>query len=122
MGKIRRLLDYFAPQHYQLQLNIEPEQSRFSGQVTVTGETVGKQARLHSKDLDILSVKTERNDSPDWRLNEDELIIDDTANEITVQFQGRLSDTAMNGLYLCKYRQDGHTCRLFATQFESHYA
>ena len=122
MGKIRRLLDYFAPQHYQLQLNIEPEQSRFSGQVTVTGETVGRQARLHSKDLDILSVKTERNDSPDWRLSEDELIIDDTANEITVQFQGRLSDTAMNGLYLCKYRQDGHTCRLFATQFESHYA
>ncbi len=122
MGKIRRLLDYFAPQHYQLQLNIEPEQSRFSGQVTVTGETVGNQARLHSKDLDILSVKTERNDSPDWRLSEDELIIDDTANEITVQFQGRLSDTAMNGLYLCKYRQDGHTCRLFATQFESHYA
>ena len=122
MGKIRRLLDYFAPQHYQLQLNIEPEHSRFSGQVTVTGETVGKQARLHSKDLDILSVKTERNDSPDWRLSEDELIIDDTANEITVQFQGRLSDTAMNGLYLCKYRQDGHTCRLFATQFESHYA
>lgn len=122
MGKIRRLLDYFAPQHYQLQLNIEPEQSRFSGQVTVTGETVGKQARLHSKDLDILSVKTERNDSPDWRLSEDELIIDDTANEITVQFRGRLSDTAMNGLYLCKYRQDGHTCRLFATQFESHYA
>ncbi len=122
MGKIRRLLDYFAPQHYQLQLNIEPEQSRFSGQVTVTGETVGKQTRLHSKDLDILSVKTERNDSPDWRLSEDELIIDDTANEITVQFQGRLSDTAMNGLYLCKYRQDGHTCRLFATQFESHYA
>ena len=122
MGKIRRLLDYFAPQHYQLQLNIEPEQSRFSGQVTVTGETVGKQVRLHSKDLDILSVKTERNDSPDWRLSEDELIIDDTANEITVQFQGRLSDTAMNGLYLCKYRQDGHTCRLFATQFESHYA
>ena len=122
MGKIRRLLDYFAPQHYQLQLNIEPEQSRFSGQVTVTGETVGKQARLHSKDLDILSVKTERNDSPDWRLSEDELIIDDTANEITVQFQGRLSDTAMNGLYLCKYRQDGHICRLFATQFESHYA
>lgn len=122
MGKIRRLLDYFAPQHYQLQLNIEPEQSRFSGQVTVIGENVGKQARLHSKDLDILSVKTERNDSPDWRLSEDELIIDDTANEITVQFQGRLSDTAMNGLYLCKYRQDGHTCRLFATQFESHYA
>lgn len=122
MGEIRRLLDYFAPQHYQLQLNIEPEQSRFSGQVTVTGETVGKQARLHSKDLDILSVKTERNDSPDWRLSEDELIIDDTANEITVQFQGRLSDTAMNGLYLCKYRQDGHTRRLFATQFESHYA
>ena len=122
MGKIRRLLDYFAPQHYQLQLNIEPEQSRFSGQVTVTGETVGKQARLHSKDLDILSVKTEQNDSPDWRLSEDELIIDDTANEITVQFQGRLSDTAMNGLYLCKYRQDGHICRLFATQFESHYA
>lgn len=122
MGKIRRLLDYFAPQHYQLQLDIEPEQSRFSGQVTVTGETVGKQARLHSKDLDILSVKTERNDSPDWRLSEDELIIDDTANEITVQFRGRLSDTAMNGLYLCKYRQDGHTCRLFATQFESHYA
>lgn len=122
MEKIRRLLDYFVPQHYQLQLSIEPEQSRFSGQVTVTGETVGKQARLHSKDLDILSVKTERNDSPDWRLSEDELIIDDTANEITVQFQGRLSDTAMNGLYLCKYRQDGHTCRLFATQFESHYA
>ena len=122
MGKIRRLLDYFAPQHYQLQLNIEPEQSRFSGQVTVTGDTVGKQARLHSKDLDILSVKTEQNDSPDWRLSEDELIIDDTANEITVQFQGRLSDTAMNGLYLCKYRQDGHICRLFATQFESHYA
>ena len=122
MGKIRRLLDYFAPQHYQLQLNIEPEQSRFSGQVTVTGETVGKQARLHSEDLDILSVRTERNDSPDWRLSEDELIIDGTANEITVQFQGRLSDTAMNGLYLCKYRQDRHTCRLFATQFESHYA
>lgn len=122
MGKIRRLLDYFVPQHYQLQLNIEPEQSRFSGQVTVTGETVGKQARLHSKDLDILSVKTERNDSPDWRLSEDELIIDDTADEITVQFQGRLSDTAMNGLYICKYRQDGHTRRLFATQFESHYA
>ena len=123
MSKIRHLIDYFIPDNYQLHLNISKAKRQFSGQVVVTGQPLSHEIRLHAKGLAISQLSTDTNSQPRWRQDSDEIIIDDgNAHQITVSFSGQINETAMNGLYLCKYRLDGKNCELFATQFESHYA
>lgn len=122
MSKIRHLVDLFAPNHYKLHLNIDRSRRLFDGTVTITGQPKSNEVRLHAKHLTITKVTTDISDSPQWHQEDDELVITGTAHTVTVQFAGHISETAMNGLYLCKYKLNGHSQELFATQFESHYA
>lgn len=123
MSKIRQLIDYFTPENYQLRLNISKSQRRFNGTVVITGEPHQSEIRLHSKGLNIESLTTDTTANPSWQIDGDEIVIRDSkAHRITVSFAGHISETAMNGLYLCKYRLNGQDYELFATQFESHYA
>ena len=121
MSNIRNLIDYFIPENYRLHLDISKSQRRFNGTVTVTGKPVANEMRLHSRKLEIIKVST-GDQKLNWRLEDDELIIDGKHSNITVEFAGKISETAMNGLYLCRYEQFGQKKELFATQFESHYA
>ena len=122
MNTIKHLINYFKPDNYQLNLTIDKKNRQFSGQVIITGQPLSDKVYLHAKDLEIKSVTTDEQTHPTWQLNDDELAIDTQATSITVSFAGHINETAMNGLYLCKYRLDGQDKELFATQFESHYA
>lgn len=121
MSEIRHLIDYFIPENYQLHLNISRGKRQFNGTVTMTGQPLKKQVRMHVKNLDISQVLAD-GDEVDWSTEDDEIIVKRQAEQITVAFTGKLSDTAMNGLYLSKYKVDNQEKELFATQFESHYA
>lgn len=122
MTSIRQLVSYFVPDNYQLDLTIDKAKRQFEGQVIISGQPQAKEIRLHAKGLTILSINTAANPSPSWQQVADEVIIDDQSTQITVNFAGHISETAMNGLYLCKYKLNGQNKELFATQFESHYA
>ena len=122
MSKLTRLLDFFIPEIYQLNLAISKAKRQFFGTVTITGQPQTNIIRLHSVNLDIKNVLTGDGKPLDWRLADNELIIYQAINKFSIEFSGTISDTAMNGLYLCKYKYNNQDCTLFATQFESHYA
>ena len=121
MNNIRQLRDYFVPENYQLHLDIDKLNRQYSGVVTITGQPLKDTVRLHSVDLEIISIRDNDGDLP-WQIIDNEIIINKPSPKITIQFAGHISETAMNGLYLCKYKYQGQNRELFATQFESHYA
>ena len=122
MSKIRHLVDYFVPENYNLHLDIDKQERQFSGTVVVTGQPQAKEMRFHAKDLAISSICLDGEETEKWQLVDDEIIIKGRAEQVAITFAGNISETAMNGLYLCKYRPNDQDCELFATQFESHYA
>ena len=122
MSRIRHLLDYFIPENYNLHLTIDRPQRHFGGTVIITGQPQAKEMRFHAKDLSISSVCLDGEETEKWQRSDDEIIIKGRAEQVTITFSGTISETAMNGLYLCKYRLNNQDCELFATQFESHYA
>lgn len=122
MSTIKYLTEYFKPTHYDLDLTIDKKNRYFGGTVTMAGNAKADEVHLHAKDLTIKSVRTNLSDQPTWRTDGDQLIIKGRLKTVTVEYEGKFSETAMNGLYLCKYKRDGVDKELFATQFESSYA
>ena len=127
MTKVPRLLDTFAPNHYNLTLDLtRAEEKKFSGKVIIYGESTGESISLHSKELDIKSVTID-DKSADFSHGEfDELKLSQPNLEngnhtIHINFSGNITD-AMHGLYPCYFTHDGVKKQLFATQFESHHA
>lgn len=122
MSKIEHLVDYFVPENYKLDMKISKPKRQFGGTVVITGHPLADQIKINAKNLTIKSLSTDTNPQPDWQQNGDIITVSERASQITIEFSGKFSETAMNGLYLCKYKIDGQSHELFATQFESHYA
>lgn len=123
-----RLLDYFAPTHYDLSLTLHGAARQFNGRVTVIGELAetADHIGLHAKDLTITSVHADDHPAdfapgPDdeLRISQQDLAPGD--HTIVIEFSGTITD-AMHGLYPCYYKHNGTKKELFATQFESHHA
>ena len=53
---MERLLDYFRPENYQLELRINKETEAVQGHVLIKGEKVGPTVKLHAKNLKITAV------------------------------------------------------------------
>lgn len=128
MTTVSRLIDFFVPEHYDLQLTIDGSNRKFNGTVTITGNaTADNQAiKLHAKDLTITAAKIDDTAASYEPGDNDELsltaeTIASGAHTITVSFTGTITDQ-MHGLYPCYYEHDGQKKELFATQFESHHA
>lgn len=128
MQTVPRLYEIFHPTHYDLQLDLDRENRRFSGHVTITGEKTDlvRPLTFHSKDLTITSVQVDDTASVPYTTTEfDQLVIDtDVAagtHTVTVTFDGTITD-GMHGVYPCYYEVDGVKKELLATQFESHHA
>lgn len=128
MTALSRLLESFAPLHYDLHLDINGPQRRFSGIVTIDGHTKSQSntLRLHAKDLTINNIKIDGSSATHELGNFDEVIIHQkniSAGEhtVTITFEGKITD-AMHGLYPCYYTSEDEKGELFATQFESHHA
>lgn len=128
MESVSRLVRSFAPEHYNLSINLHRTERTFDGTVTIRGHvsTTAKEVRLHAKDLVITSALFDGKEA-DFKLDiNDELIIthkdmSEGAHIIVVVFEGKITDD-MNGIYPCYFEVDGKKQELLATQFESHYA
>lgn len=127
MNTVRRLYETFAPEHYNLTLDISQRlKRRFSGQVAISGTSHHERAiTLHAKDIEV--TKAWFGDTPLTVQHEgDEVTLQGvipvgTPIELQIDFMGKITD-AMHGLYPCYFDVDGDKKELLATQFESHHA
>ncbi len=130
MAKIKRLLEAFEPQHYQLFLNISEGDLRFEGKVTISGKLPedSDSITLHAKKL---TIKTARVGSVELKADEANKHHEITLNapetinsgkiELEVEFSGDITDD-MVGIYPCDFKVDGKAKKLIATQFEANHA
>lgn len=138
--KVARLFNQFAPENYQIEINIDPEKMLFDGKVTVKGTRTSRPSKrltFHQKDLKITSASVVRHAKTgdqvidltrinnqksldEVRLHSNDLI---TSGDYTVvlDFTGVITKP-MNGIYPCYFNHDGKDKKLIATQFESHHA
>ena len=145
---MERLLDYFKPANYQIELRINKETESVQGHVIITGEKVGEVIKLHAKNLKIVSVSVDGKPS-EFSQTDDVLEIlssDQDGTHISIENEkstnnneksGELCDSKtvkidlryhfklnsnMEGVYLSTYDFEGRKERIVSTQFESHYA
>lgn len=128
MQPVKRLIEKFAPDNYQLSLTLLREERKFEGIVTITGmaQTENSQILLHSKDLTIESAAIDGKNAEVSFGEHDQLILTQAGLKsgeriVVVSFSGVITD-AMHGLYPCYFEHDGQKKELLATQFESHHA
>ncbi len=137
---VRRLFNYFRPEHYQLALSIDPEKMRLSGTVIVKGQKIGRPSHrltFHQKELKIQSAtiirheKTVEVEIPIDRINHhrgyDEFRIHTKDllypghYTITLHYTAKITQP-MHGIYPCDFEYKSRPKKLIATQFESHHA
>lgn len=125
MPSVKRLFEYFQPDHYRIELSLLRKQRKFSGRVVLSGTATGKHPiTLHAKDLIIASV-TVADTAVAFTHHDDELTISGDfpagSYTLTLVFSGKITDS-MHGIYPCYYTHRGKKQELLATQFESHHA
>lgn len=127
---MERLLQYFTPEHYDLNLKIDRTRDLIEGTVKIRSEAHADIIKLHAVNLEILSVAqiseaaNSANDPLDFKHSSDTLEITAPALgniELEISFKTTLNKN-MQGCYLSTYQYDGATQKIAATQFESHYA
>jgi aminopeptidase N len=128
MEYVSRLTRSFAPEHYELSINLQRTARTFNGTVAIRGLVSANtsEIRLHAKDLTITAANFDGKQATFAPAINDELIIshkdiNEGAHVIVVTFEGKITDD-MNGIYPCYFEVDGVKQELLATQFESHYA
>ena len=120
---MERLLDYFVPEKYGLDLSIDKLKKMIEGKVTITGEALREVVKFHAVDLKIDGVEV-NGEKAEFETDGEILVIEKVpmgVNEITVYYSGELNEN-MQGAYLSTYEYEGRVETIVATQFESHYA
>lgn len=130
---VKRLIKEFIPEKYNLDLDLSNIFDRkFNGKVEIFGVIKNSQyISIHSKDLDIKTIKLNRGDGnlEFIKKDNDEIQIDIASYNLKegdgvileLEFSGDVTD-AMHGLYPCYYNDGDKKKEMFATQFESHHA
>ena len=121
---MERLLDFFTPKAYTLDLFIDKHQKTIKGTVKITGKTKSADLlKLHSVGQTIDSFRI-NGETVDFTL-ENGILTASAAprSDVTVEvgFHGPLKED-MQGAYLSTYQHEGVEERIVSTQFESHYA
>ncbi|MDB5162883.1 MAG: aminopeptidase nonfunctional [Candidatus Saccharibacteria bacterium] len=128
MQLVKKLIDLFIPEHYDLSIELNRVDRSFSGTVTING-TVQPNAtdvRFHAKDLEINSALFDGKEADFTLQADDELAVthpdlSEGKHIFVIGFSGKITDN-MNGIYPGYYEVNGEKQELLATQFESHYA
>ncbi len=128
MTSVSRLINTFAPEHYDLSITLNRIERNFQGVVTIKGDSSenANEIRLHAKDLTISSVLVDGKAAAFSAEPNDEIVITHAdissgTHLIVVAFSGTITDD-MVGIYPCYFEVDGEKKELIATQLESHYA
>lgn len=130
---MERLLDFFKPTNYQINLNIDKHKGEAKGVTIITGEPTSvkvedaktgakveiAEIKLHAKDLTIDRVRV---DGEIVKFAHDgEIVSFKKGKIIEITYHFKLN-TNMEGAYLSSYDYNGEEELLVSTQFESHYA
>ena len=121
---MERFFDYFTPEHYELDLNINDEKTKIHGLASLHGDVKAETIKLHAVRMDIKSIQLDGVKFEDFTHTDGVLIINHLslgAHELTIKFISRI-ESDMEGAYLSTYEHEGETQKIVATQFESHYA
>ena len=117
-----RLLKYFEPEKYTLDLKIDKNKKIIGGVVTIVGEAKADKIKFHAVRLNVKDVKADGSVVKFTTVNDElEIEVGKGKHEIVINYDGKLNEN-MQGAYLSTYQFKGKTETIVATQFESHYA
>ena len=143
---MERLLTFFTPRHYQLDLEVNRTAETLAGSVQITGTAHANPIKLHAHELQITSVSLSATHQLTQTCDftyDGEIITITLPDQITTSNSSTPQTTSQNpaadpltlslrftaplrhdmqGCYLSTYQHQGTTRRLATTQFESHYA
>jgi len=129
---MQKLLDFFEPENYNLDIKLNRETKTLHGLATIVGLTKSNEIRLHAVNLNIesvllgdepvnfthqagiLSIISEPRDGRREQDGSRRVILRITYNTAL--------NSNMQGAYLSDYQHNGRTETIVTTQFESHYA
>lgn len=120
---MERLLDYFVPERYVLNLKIDKYAKTIGGEVKVVGAVKAETVKFHAVNLCIDEVKISGK-KVDFECDSGVLTLKKvprSAECIEIGYHGSLNEN-MQGAYISTYEYEGKTETIVATQFESHYA
>ncbi len=120
---MERLLNYFVPEKYVLNLDVNKHTKTIGGTVTIIGEVKANSIKLHAVHLENIDVLV-NGEKMKFRVGDGVLEIPGLPLglvEVEIRYRGKLNEN-MEGAYLSSYEYDGKKELIVATQFESHYA
>lgn len=138
---MERLLQYFKPEYYNLELFVFSAKEYLQGTVRIGGKLTGNIAKFHAVDMEIKEVtfssakgKNKLTSERICKYQYDgkilEIALDDEMKKdltkshqpvFTIKYETKLNHN-MQGCYVSTYQFNGETQKLITTQFESHYA
>ncbi|MBQ9017603.1 M1 family metallopeptidase [Candidatus Saccharibacteria bacterium] len=120
---MERLIDYFVPEWYGLDLVIDKKAKTISGTAKIRGEVLSETIKFHAVKMEIERVLVDGHEA-DYRYDDDFLTMPKMrrGNVEVIIYYSRALNENMQGAYLSTYELDGRTETIVATQFESHYA
>lgn len=136
MQDVKKLLTQLEPRSYHIHLNIDSDNTAFTGQSTLEAATKEETSvlTLHAKDLsiDTATVASEGADlavadityddeAQTVSLSLEETIAADTTLTLSFDYHGDITDS-MHGIYPANYEEEGGQKTIISTQFESHHA
>ncbi|OIM78646.1 hypothetical protein ATX95_05435 [Oenococcus oeni] len=62
MTEFKHFFETFQPEHYEIFLDINRENKKFSGKTTISGNAKNTKIAIHEKDLTIKSVQSDGHD------------------------------------------------------------
>ena len=120
---MERLLDYFVPEKYILDLDIDKHAKTIGGTVTVEGRAKAENIKFHAVGLSVDSVAV-NGKKADFEVADGVLTVFKVPRSdlrVEIGYHGSLNEN-MQGAYISTYEYRGKTEVIVATQFESHYA
>ena len=120
---MERLIDYFVPEKYILDLEIDKFAKTIGGVVTVKGRAKAENIKFHAVGSSVDSVAINGKNAKFEVANGVLTVFKVPRSVLTVEigYHGHLNEN-MQGAYLSTYEYKGKTEVIVATQFESHYA
>ncbi len=118
-----RLIKYFVPEKYVLDIEIDKHAKTVGGRVTITGMPKAENVKFHAVGLSVDWAKINGKEV-DFELADGVLtVLKVPQGDVTIEigYHGSLNEN-MQGAYISTYEYDGRTEVIVATQFESHYA
>ena len=132
---MERLINYFIPENYNLELRINKQTEAVQGHVIISGKLQSDSLKLHARDLRISKIQVNEQEAVFEFDSEKQLLNINLPKLDQIQHLDQIKDStiidihysfklshSMIGMYLSTYQYQGKEERIVSTQFESHYA